>query len=321
MRIVFMGSAELACCSLDSLLASPADRLVGVIAQPDRPKGRTLQLAACPVRAHIGRRQIPVLTPVSVNTPESQQAIKALAPDLIVVVAYGQILKPALLDIPPRGCVNLHASLLPRYRGAAPIQWAIARGERRTGVTTMFLNAAMDAGDIIDQIEEPIHVDDTAGTLHERLASLGAQLLLRSLDAIRQGTARRLVQDHAAATYAPKLKKSDGYLDWRRPAIELYNRIRGFNPWPGSYFELGRPGLGSGAIKVLQASVVPAPGAARGQPGEVLALSSAGPVVQTGEQALCLLELQPAGRKAMSANAFLCGHPLKVGTRLALMKT
>lgn len=310
MRIVFMGSAELACPCLDRLLAEPADRVVGVVTQPDRPKGRSLQPAPCPVRALATVRGIPVLTPENVNAPESVQAIRALAPDLIVVVAYGQILKPGILEIPLKGCINVHASLLPQYRGAAPIQWAIANGEVRTGVTTMFLNEGMDTGDIIDQAMEPIREDDTAGTLHDRLALLGAGLLARTVESLRQGTVQRTPQNPAKATYAPKLKKSDGRLDWSRPAIELHNRIRGFNPWPGCYLELQcpKPTL----AKVLKSRVVPG----QGQPGEILSNQGDGPLIQTGDQALRLLELQPEGRKAMPGSAFLCGHPVKVGDRL-----
>ncbi len=310
MRIVFMGSAELACPCLDTLLASAGDEVVGVVTQPDRPRGRSLRLGPCPVRARAAQRGIPVLTPERVNAPESVRAIRALAPDLAVVVAYGQILKPELLGIPPRGCVNLHASLLPKYRGAAPIQWAIARGETRTGVTTMFLNEAMDAGDIIAQVGETIREDDTAGTLQERLARLGADLLARTLDDIRGGRVRRTPQPPAEATFAPKLKKSDGRLDWSRPAVELSNRIRAFTPWPGCYCEF--PGARPFLVRVLKARVE----AGQGQLGEILSGAGDGPLVQTGALALRLLELQPEGRKPMSGAAFLCGHPLKAGEQL-----
>lgn len=307
MRIVFMGSAELACPCLDRLLARPADPVVGVVSQPDRPKGRSLQVAPCPVREHVAQAGIPVLTPEKINTPESLAALRALAPDLIVVVAYGQILKSALLNLPPRGCINVHASLLPKYRGAAPIQWAIARGERVTGVTTMYMNEGMDAGDIIAQREEPIREDDTAGTLHDRLARLGADLLAETLEAIHQGTVRRTPQNLADVTFAPKLKKSDGRLDWRQTAAEAYNRIRGFNPWPGCFFQLP----GRGCVRVLKARVESS--AKTGKPGEVLDCAGAGPLIQTGDQALRLLEVQPEGRKAMAGAAFLCGHPLAPG--------
>ena len=310
MRIVFMGSAELACPCLDKLMAGVSDEVVGVVTQPDRPKGRSLQTGPCPARTRAAQCDIPVLTPENVNTPESIRAIRNLTPDLIVVVAYGQILKSELLGIPPQGCINVHASLLPKYRGAAPIQWAIARGETRTGVTTMFLNEAMDAGDIIDQDGEPIREDDTAGMLHDRLARLGADLLARTVDSLRNRTIRRTPQNPAEATCAPKLKKSDGRLDWTKPAVELNNHIRGFNPWPGCYCEF--PGLKPSLVKILKARVVPG----QGQPGEILSNQGAGPLIQTGAQALRLLEVQPEGRKAMPGVAFLCGHPLKVSARL-----
>jgi methionyl-tRNA formyltransferase len=316
MRIVFMGSAELACPCLERLLADPGNAVVGVVTQPDRPKGRSLQTAPCPVRALVARRDVPVLTPEKVNTPESVSAIRALAPEVIVVVAYGQILKPCLLEIPPRGCVNIHASLLPKYRGAAPIQWAIARGETVTGVTAMFLDAGMDSGDIIDRVEEPIRADDTAGKLHDRLAPLGAELLARTIAALRQGAVPHTPQNPAEASYAPKLKKSDGRLDWTRPAVELHNRIRGFNPWPGCYCEF--PGVKPGLVKVLESRVAPGgPGA----PGEILSNQGEGPLIQTGAQALRLLQVQPEGRKAMPGSAFLCGHPLKIGERLGGSRT
>ncbi len=310
MRIIFMGSAELACPCLDKLLADATDEVVGVVTQPDRPKGRSLQTGPCPARARVAQYAMPVLTPQNVNTPESIRAIRDLAPDLIVVVAYGQILKPELLGIPAQGCLNVHASLLPKYRGAAPIQWAIARGEASTGVTTMLLNEGMDSGDIIDQVEEKIREDDTSGALHGRLARLGADLLARTLDDLRNGTIRRRPQDPAQATYAPKLKKSDGRLDWTRPAVELHNRIRGFNPWPGCYCEF--PGLKTSVVKIIKSRVV----SGQGRPGEILSNQGDGPLIQTGAQALRLLELQPEGRKAMPGSAFLCGHPLKAGERL-----
>ncbi len=306
MRIVFMGSAALACPSLERLLTS-ALNVVGVVTQPDRPKGRDLRPAACPVRAHIGQREIPILTPINVNSPESIAQLRSWRPDLIVVVAYGQILKPALLAIPARGCLNVHASLLPRYRGAAPIQWAIARGETQTGVTTMFMDAGLDTGDIIAQRMEPISAEDTAATLHTRLACLGAELLMSTLEAVRRGQVPRRPQDPAAASYAPKLRKVDGRLDWQLAAVDLANRVRGFNPWPGCYFERG-----GSAIKVLRARVEPG----EGRPGEVLAARGAGPLIQTGTQALRLLELQPAGRAAMSGAAFLCGHRFSEGEQL-----
>ncbi|MFA5042600.1 MAG: methionyl-tRNA formyltransferase [Kiritimatiellia bacterium] len=301
MRIIFMGSAELACPCLDRLLANPADRVVGVVTQPDRPKGRALRMAPCAVRAHVAARGIPVLAPENVNAPESVAALRALAPDLIVVVAYGQFLKAEILNLAPRGCMNAHASLLPKYRGAAPIQWAVANGETETGVTTMFVNARMDAGDIIDRIVEPIRPEDTAGSLHDRLARCGAELLARTIEALRQGSIRRQPQNEAEATFAPRIKKADGRIDWHLPAVQIHNRARGFNPWPGCFCELPPAGV----VRVLKTRVE----AGRSEEaGAVLEAAGEGPLIQTGQDALRLLELQPAGRKVMSGAAFLRGH-------------
>ena len=316
MRIIFMGSAELACPCLDRLLANPADRVVGVVTQPDRPKGRSLKVAPCAVRAHVATQDIPVFTPENVNAPDSVAALQALAPDLIVVVAYGQFLKADILNLPPHGlvrrslggdgCINVHASLLPKYRGAAPIQWAVANGETETGVTTMFVNARMDAGDIIDRIVEPIRPEDTAGSLHDRLAQCGADLLARTIEALRQGSIRRQPQNEAEATFAPCIKKADGRMDWRLPATLINNRVRGFNPWPGCF--CGLPTVG--VVRVLKARVE----AGRSEAvGAVLEAAGEGPLIQAGQDALRLLEVQPEGRKVMSGAAFLRGHPLTVG--------
>jgi methionyl-tRNA formyltransferase len=304
MRIIFMGSAEWACPCLDRLLTNPADQVVGVVTQPDRPKGRSLHVAPCAVRAHVATRGIPVFTPENVNTPDSVAALRVLAPDLIIVVAYGQFLKAPILNLPPRGCINVHASLLPKYRGAAPIQWAVANGETETGVTTMFVNARMDAGDIMDQFVEPIRPEDTAGSLHDRLAQCGADLLARTIEALRHGSIRRQPQNETQATFAPRIKKADGRMDWRLPATLIHNRVRGFNPWPGCSCELPPAGV----VRVMQSRVEPG----EGQPGLVLEASGEGPLIQTGQDALRLLELQPEGRKVMSGAAFLRGHPLTV---------
>lgn len=308
MRIIFMGSAELACPGLDRLLANPADQVVGVVTQPDRPKGRSLQVAPCAVRAHVAERGIPVLTPENVNTPDSVAALRALAPDVIVVVAYGQFLKADILNLPPHGSVNVHASLLPKYRGAAPIHWAVANGETETGVTTMFVNARMDAGDIIDQLAEPIRPEDTAGSLHDRLAQCGADLLARTIEALRQGSTQRRPQNEAEATFAPRIKKADGRMDWRLPATQIHNRVRGFNPWPGCFCELPAAGV----VRVLKSRVESGWSDAIGM---VLEAAGEGPLIQAGQDALRLLEIQPEGRKIMSGAAFLRGHPLTVASR------
>jgi len=308
MHIVFMGSAELSCRSLEALCADRGHRVVGVVTQPDKPKGRDLKSASCPAKAMAVERGIPVLAPAKVNEPESVGAIRVLTPDLIVVVAYGQILKQELLDLPARGCINVHASLLPKYRGAAPIQWAIARGERVTGVTIMHMAKKMDAGDIILQESVPIAIDDTGGTLHDKLAEAGAALLVKAVAAIGDGRAARVPQDEREVTCAPKLAKEDGRIDWTRPAGELYDRIRAFNPWPCCFC-----GLPEGrTLRILKARVEGVPGAA----GEVLETAGEGPLVAAGDRSLRLLNVQPEGRKAMTGTAYLNGHALKKGDRL-----
>ncbi len=310
MRIIFMGSAAFACPSLERLLANPADEVVGIVTQPDRPKGRRLELAPCPVKDRLGNRGIPVFTPEKVNTPESLAILGALRPDVIVVVAYGQILKPALLALPPLGCINVHGSLLPKFRGAAPIQWAVALGEQVTGVTTMFLNERMDAGDMILKRELTIAGDDTGGTLHDKLAAVGADALAETMALLRAGRAPRVPQDENAATVAPKLKKTDGRIDWTMPAQTIQNRLRAFNPWPGCQCELP---AGSGRwVKILAAGMEPD---GQAGPGAILSNAEAGPLVQTGAGALRLLVVQPEGKKPMPGSAFVRGYPLRAGDR------
>lgn len=306
MRVLFMGSGRLACPVLQAILADPAFQVVGAVTQPDKPQGRRLELAACPVKAMLERTGLPVLTPPRINAPESLTALRALTPDVIVVVAYGQFLGGALLTLAPRGCVNVHASLLPRYRGAAPCQWAIARGETETGVTTMFLNARMDAGDMLLRQVVPIASDDTGGSLETKLAAAGAALLPQTLHALEAGTLRPVPQDESAATFAPKLTKLDGRLDWSRPAIELHNRVRAFNPWPACHCDCGAGGGRAFRLKVLRTAVEPV--AVAGVPGQLLATDGAGPLVLTGRDALRLIEVQPEGKRAMGGADFCRGY-------------
>ncbi len=309
MRIVFMGSALLACPSLDALLGDPDCEVVGIVTQPDRPRGRRLLKGACPVRERAAQTGVPVLTPEKASAPESCAALADLAPDLIVVVAYGQILRRAVLDLPPEKCVNVHASLLPKYRGAAPIQWAIVNGEARTGVTTMYMDERLDAGDIILQRETPIEDNDTAGTLHDRLARLGAEALAETVRLIREGRVPRVPQDDSAATLAPKLKKCDGAVDWSGSARDIRNRVRGFHPWPGCFAYCA----GGKRLKILRVELVDT--AAGGASGEIVGVGE-DLLVATGDGVLRLLEVQPEGGKIMSGAAYLHGHALKAGGRL-----
>ncbi len=312
MRVVFLGSADFACASLERLLTLEGVEVAAVVTQPDRPRGRNLAVAACPVRQLVAARRMPVLTPERINAPEALAALRALAPDLLVVVAYGQLLRRELLDLPPLGCINVHASLLPKYRGAAPIVWAVAGGEKTSGVTTMRMNERMDAGEILLQCSEPLEPGDTGGSLHDRLAISGAELLVETLRGLARGTLRGRPQDETQATLAPKLNKSDGRLDWRRTALELERRVRAFNPWPVCFGLLPD----GGTLRVWRAAVEECAAGAR--PGQVLDVGGVeGPLVAAAAGALRLRTVQPVGRRTMGGAEFLRGHPLTVGTVLA----
>jgi len=311
MRVVFFGTAELACASLEALAAAPAVSLLGVVTQPDRPRGRDLRLQHAPVKASALRLGLPVLQPEKCRHSDFIQQIQSLRPDVGVVVAYGQILPPALLGIPLHGCVNVHASLLPKYRGAAPIQWAILNDESETGVTIMRIDAGLDTGPILATEATPIRADDNARTLHDRLARCGADLLVRTLPEPVSGRLEPRPQPEEGATYARKITKEDGRLDWNRPARELWNRVRGLTPWPGTHTHLRsdpKPML----LKIHEASVRPE---VRGAAGEILAADRAGIVVACGEGALCLTAVQREGGRRLTAAEFLAGHPLRPGHR------
>lgn len=303
-----MGSGAFAVPSLEALLGS-AHEVLAVVTQPDRQSGRGRRLQAPPVKAVAQRAGLPLLQPARVRAPEAVASLQALAPELMVVVAYGQILPVALLAIPPLGCVNVHASLLPRYRGAAPIQWAIARGERETGVTTMRLDAGLDTGPLLLARALAIGEHETAAELQPRLAALGAELLLETLDGLAAASLEPRPQDHSRATLAPILKKEDGLVDWSLPAEQLACLVRGFTPWPG--LSTAIQGRGLRLVRVL-----PAPNGA-GTPGEIVALDPAGLLVACGAGTrLRLLEVQPESRKAMPAHAFALGARLAPGARL-----
>lgn len=313
MRVVFMGSADIACASLQALLDADGIDVVGIVTQPDRPAGRGKRTASCAARTYALDLGIDLYAPDRINTPDAIERIRAWRPDIGVVVAYGQILKPTLLAIPPFGFINVHTSLLPKYRGAAPIQRAVANGDRETGVTIMQMDAGMDTGDIIAQQTVPIRETDTAGDVHDRLALAGAALLPPVLTAIQSGGAVRTPQNHAYASAAPKLSKIEGRLDWTQPARYLYNRVRGFNPWPGCFcrYECG------GEISTLRVMEVREEQGAAAEPGTVLNLDG-GPLVACAEGALRLLRVQPEGGKVMDGGAFLCGRPMRAGDRFLM---
>ncbi len=311
--MIFFGTAPLAVPSLQTLAATPGIELVTVVTQPDRPRGRDLHLQPPPVKEAALRLGLPVWQPLRCREPEFLDRVRGAAPDLIVVVAYGQLLPPALLEIPPHGCLNVHASLLPRHRGAAPIQWALLEGDPETGVTLMRLDAGLDTGPVVAQDREVIRPDDTAQTLHDRLATRGAALLRRTLPDYLAGRLTPTPQPAEGATYARKLTREDGRLDWTRPATELHRRLRALTPWPGTYTYLpaGERRL---LLKVWAATVVPA--TSSGEPGTVLAAGAGGVVVRCGADALCLTELQREGGRRLPAAEFLAGHRLEPGTRL-----
>jgi methionyl-tRNA formyltransferase len=304
MRIAFMGTAELAGPCLEAVARMPGHEVVAVVTQPDRPKGRDLQPAAPPVKVVAQRLGLPVQQPPKIREPAAVEALRAAQPDLIAVVAYGQILPKSVLEIPSLGCLNVHTSLLPRWRGAAPIQYAILHGDRETGVTTMYMDEHMDTGDIILQRVQLIHADDTSATLHDRLAKLGADLLVETIQLIPEGKAPRAKQDETKATYAKKIAKENGRIDWAKSAVEIERQIRAFNPWPSAYTHWGDL-----LLKIWKAEVVEN---VSGNPGEVLTDF----IVATSHGGLRILELQPANGKRMPVEAFLRGHKIEAGTVL-----
>lgn len=310
LRLVFMGTPEFAAPSLQALLDGP-DALVGVVTQPDQPSGRGMILHAPPVKKLAETRQIPVFQPAKLRTPEAVAHIQAWRPDLIVVVAYGKMLPNTILTLPPLGCMNVHASLLPKYRGAAPIQWAIAQGENETGVTTMCISERMDAGDILLQRSIPITAEETGGSLHDKLSKLGAEALRETLSLFKQGRLTPRPQHEADATYAPIIKKEEGRIDWRLSAIAIERRIRAFNPWPSAYTTLGGK-----LLKIYQARSEEQPPRAEAAPGAVTEVSPAHLVVATGEGSLSLLQVQLEGKKRLPIAEFLKGYTVQKNTRL-----
>ena len=303
-RIAFFGTPEFAVPSLQALLDGP-DEIVGVVCQPDRPAGRGQRLQAPPVKQLAGRRGLPLAQPLKLKSGEFPDQLRAWSPDLGVVAAYGRILPADILATPRLGCINVHASLLPRYRGAAPIQWAVLNGDSETGVTIMRMNERMDEGDILLQRETPIGADETYGALQTRLAEIGAAALM---DALAAGTFAGRPQDHAGATLAPMIRKEQGAIDWSRPASQIARAVRGFNPWPSAYTVLDGK-----LLKLHRAHA--AETAAGAPPGTVLAIDD-GIRVATGEGVLVIEELQLEGRKALDAGAFARGGCVAAGDRL-----
>jgi methionyl-tRNA formyltransferase len=305
MRIVFCGTGEIGAPALEALLASKNHTVVGVITQPDKPAGRDLKPRQSVIKHTALAHSLPVQQPEKLRSTSALDDLRALAPDLMVVAAYGQILPKSVLETPRLGCLNLHASLLPRHRGASPIHAAILAGDRETGITVMYMDEGLDTGDIL--LAEPLAIgpDETTGQLHDRLAALAAPCLLRALDLLEHGNAPRLPQDNALATYAPKLKKTDGLLDWNQPAEALAIRVRAMSPWPGAYSHLAGQ-----TLKIHFASL----SEKSGPPGEVLPAEPGLLRIGCGSGSLDLHSVQLEGRKRLPAAEFLRGHPLPPGT-------
>ena len=301
MRVVFMGTPDIAATCLKKILADGFD-VVGIYTQPDRPKGRGMKLVASPVKEVAVAAGIPVFQPENFREEETVEQLRALQPDICAVVAYGRILPQKVLDVPKYGCINIHASLLPKYRGSAPYQWAVLDGLTETGVTAMYLTREMDAGDIIDVSKTPIGENETAGELLDHLAVLGAELLSRTLTRFESGKVPATPQDAAGVSYAPMLDKSMCPIDWTKTAQQVHNHVRGLHPWPVATMELQGKTFKVHETRVVEGS---------GKPGEILSLTKTGLRIACGEGAVEIISLQAEGGKRMAAPDYFRGHPLE----------
>jgi methionyl-tRNA formyltransferase len=306
MNIIFMGTPEFALPTLKSLHQS-SHSILAVITQPDRPKGRGQKLLVSPIKQYALDSDLPILQPKTVNDPEFIKLLKQNRPDIIIVVAFGQILSHTFLEIPKQFCINLHSSLLPKYRGAAPIHRAILNGEKKSGVTTIIMDKGMDTGDILLIQEIPIHETDTAQTLHDTLSKMGGTLVLETLKRLVENTLLPIQQDHSQVTYAAKLKKEEGLIHWDQSATILSNKVRGLTPWPGTYTSLNKKRL-----RILKVQV--SEGSPDDTPGKVARVTDVGIEVGTGKGRLIITELQPEGKKSMPTKSFLAGHKVERGT-------
>ena len=301
MRVVFMGTPDIAATCLKQILADGFD-VVGVYTQPDRPKNRGMKLAFSPVKEVALAAGLPVFQPENFREDETVAQLAELKPDVVAVVAYGRILPQRVLDVPTMGCINIHASLLPKYRGSAPYQWAVLNGEKTTGVTAMYLCREMDAGDVIDTSETPIAPNETAGELLDRLAELGAKLLSKTLGRMAEGDVARTPQDGALATYAPMLDKTMCPIDWSKTAQQVHDHVRGLHPWPVATMELKGQKFKVHATVVVEG---------KGEPGEILGLTKTGLRIACGEGVVEIRQLQAEGGKRMAAPDYFRGHPLE----------
>lgn len=308
-KVVFMGTPDFAVPSLRALAENEEVQVVGVVTQPDRPKGRKKELTPPPVKVEAEKLHIPVYQPEKLRAEESVREVLALKPDLIVTAAYGQILPESILSAPRFGCINVHASLLPKYRGGAPIHRSIINGEKETGVTIMYMVKALDAGDMIIKRAIPITDQDHAGSMHDKLSRLGAELLEEILPALLRGEAEAIPQNHDEATYAPNLTREDERIDWSRPAEELACQVRGLHPWPVAFTTWRGKTFKIWWAQSLDTEV-------RESPGTVLRVDEEGIAVATGKGTLLLTEVQPAGKKRMSVEEFVRGRQMEAGERL-----
>ena len=307
MKIVFMGTPEFAVPSLETLIQH--HEVIGVVSQPDRPKGRGKKLVPTPVKACALAHQIPVFQPDSVKEASFQEMLRSLRPDLIAVVAFGQILPVDILNIPPYGCINVHGSLLPFYRGAAPMQWAVINGEEKTGVTTMYMAKGLDSGDMLLKAEIPLTSEDTYGSVHDKLSTLGADLLIQTIAGLEKQEITPIPQNHEISTYAPMITKELCHIDWSKSAEEIVHLIHGLSPVPGAYTCYGEEKwkIWNGEAIVYQGQEVP---------GQIISVSKKDFMVMTGNGALKILELQGSGGKRMSTDAYLRGHEIQAGVLL-----
>jgi methionyl-tRNA formyltransferase len=308
LKVLFLGTAEFACPTLEALLASPHE-VIGVVTQPDRPKGRGRKTVPTPVKSLAQNAGLPVYQPEKIRDPVFLEVLHSIQPEIMVVVAYGQILSAPVLAIPPRGCVNVHGSLLPRYRGAAPIVRAILGGETQTGITTMIMDSGMDTGPILLTEETEIGEEDTSGTLHDRLARIGARLLLRTLERLETNTLIPKPQDSALATLAPKIEKEEARIRWSAPAQQTFNQIRAFDPWPGAFtFLAGR------ILKLFRPRLIE--GEPKEAPGTIVQASDEGLRVAAPQGYLLIREAQAESRPRMRVSDFLRGNPIAAAARL-----
>ena len=308
LKVLFMGTPDFAVPTLEALCNSDYE-VIGVVTQPDKPKGRGKSVQMTPVKECALKYDIPVFQPVRIRDEENVDKLAELDIDFMVVVAFGQILPKSILDMPKYGCINVHSSLLPTYRGAAPIQWTIINGESKTGITTMFMDEGIDTGDILLQEETPIYDDETGGSLHDRLADMGAKLLIKTLDGVKDGSIKRIKQDDSKSNYVGMLNKNMGKMDFTKSAIELERLVRGLNPWPSAYTSLNDK-----MFKIWEAKAIEDDSKyEEAKVGTIVLINKTTIVVKTGKGLLELFEVQLEGKKRMLVEDFLRGYQVKVG--------